>query len=411
MGYDADVHGWGESLESFWDTKTLQSVEPSWARIAERVRDNSQRVMEAFERHSLSAADLRGSGGYGYDDRGRDRLDAVYAAVFGSEAALVRPQWISGTHALSSVLHALLLPGDELWVVSGPVYDTLQALMGDPHHPASLVRRGVTVRFGNRPGVFPTAAQTPKVVYIQRSRGYQPRPSWGREEMEPLIAAAHRMNAAVVVDNCYGEFTQTEEPTHWGADLAVGSLLKNPGGGLAATGAYIAGQEELVKQVADYFIAPGQGREVGPTGEYLRQMVQGLFLAPMMVGEALAGSVYARRRFEHSGFVVEPGAQDDIWDMVSAIRLQTQNRVERFCAAIQRTSPIDADARPQAWEMPGYPDPVIMAQGGFVPGGSLELSCDAPMRPPYWIYLQGGLNRWQTIRAAERALKAVLEPL
>lgn len=227
------------------------------------------------------------------------------------------------------------------------------------------------------------------------------------ETIKPLVEAAHRRGAWVVVDNCYGEFTDTSEPGHWGADIVVGSLMKNPGGGLAPTGAYVAGQERLVGLVADMLYAPGLGLEVGPTSDFLRIFAQGLFIAPSIVAEALMGGAYVRALARQWGWMAEPA---DDWhpnDIVTAIRLGNPGHVERFCQAIQAASPIDSLARPEAWAMPGYQDPVIMAAGGFVAGASLELSCDAPMRPPYWVYLQGGLSRWHTILAGEEALWAV----
>ncbi|MBX5466747.1 MAG: methionine gamma-lyase family protein [Firmicutes bacterium] len=384
------------------------AVRPLWEAIEAVVWTNTQRVLAAFTESGLQTVDLRGTTGYGYQDRGRERLDAIYARVFEAEAAMVRLQWVSGTHALATVLKALLLPGDELWVAGQAVYDTLTTLLQDSAHPQGLLRRGVQVRF-LPPDQWPEAGTGPKVVYIQRSRGYQGQVTWTRKTLEPVIAAAHRLGALVVVDNCYGEFTEEQEPTAYGADLAVGSLIKNPGGGLAPTGAYVAGRQTLVEAVADYFFAPGLGREVGPTLDLLTPMAQGLFLAPAAVGEALMGAAYLRHRFVQAGYAVDPLPAEGLAEMVTALTLGSRGAVERFCRVVQAASPVDSQAVPEGWEMPGYPDPVIMAAGTFVAGASLELTCDAPLRPPYRVYVQGGLSRWHTVAVTEKALAHLAE--
>lgn len=394
-------------------TQILAALRSCWQGIEEEVvAPNFARVLEAFRSSGLVSADLAGTTGYGYDDRGRVTLDRVVADIFGAERALVRSQWVSGTHVLAGVLRALLRPGDSLWIASGPVYDTLRPFLFSDH-PAALTRLGVSViTVPTGPDGLPDwtgpHGPLPRVVYIQRSRGYQARPSWGFAEMAPIIEYAHGLGAVVVVDNCYGEFTTTGEPTHWGADLVAGSLMKNPGGGIAPTGAYIAGRADLCEQVADSFLAPGLGLDVGPTGAALRLIAQGWFMAPQAVGEALMGGAYAARLFAEAGYTVTPppdcGLRNDI---VTAIRLERPEAVEVFCRSVQSCSPIDATAVPEPWAMPGYHDPVIMAAGGFVSGGTLELSADAPMRSPYWVYLQGGLTRWHTVMAAEAALDAL----
>lgn len=387
----------------------LTEVRPLWNIVEDRVAENVSRTLEAFTKSGLSTPDLQGSTGYGYDDRGRNLLDRVVAAIMGTEAALVRSQWVSGTHALNTVLQALAPTIQRLWIVSGAIYDTLEPILFDARNPLSLVARGIEIRYVNideweslsNPDAFAD------VIYIQRSRGYESRASWGKEEMVPIIATAHRHHALVVVDNCYGEFTDTEEPGHWGADLVVGSLMKNPGGGLAPTGAYVAGASSLCNRVADQLFAPGIGSEVGPTGPYQRLLTQGWFMAPMIVGEALMGGIYAAALFHNAGFEVD-GLSAYKNDIVTAIRLGSADRIRTFCAAIQAHSPIDAQAKPEPWSMPGYSDPIIMAAGGFVAGASLELSADAPMREPYWVYLQGGLSRWHTIKASRAALEALV---
>jgi cystathionine beta-lyase family protein involved in aluminum resistance len=389
------------------DASVLAAVRPAWSAIDALVADNSARVIEAFADVGMSQAELNGSLGYGYDDRGREKLDAVYAGVFSSESAAVRAQWTSGTHVLATVLRALVQPGRSIWVAFGEIYDTLRPLVGSTH-PLGLGRHGIEVLTVD-PDAPPPPGPKPALVFAQRSRGYGRRASLGREAIRRLAEFAHTHGAWLVVDNCYGEFTATAEPTAWGADLVAGSLIKNPGGGLAPTGGYVAGRRELVDQVLEMLTAPGIGGEVGATAPYLRLFAHGFFLAPVMVGEALAGAAYLRRRFADAGFEVdpEPGAMGDV---VSAVRLGSRARVERFAAAVQGLCPVDNRARPEAWKMPGYDDPVIMAAGGFVAGATLELSCDAPMRAPYWIYVQGGLSRWHGVLAAERALAAVIEP-
>ncbi len=392
----------------------VEQVRPVWRQIATTVQINTLRVIEAFAETGINQTDLAGSTGYGYGDRGREGLDRVYAAALNAEAALVRPQWASGTHVLTTALKALLAPGEELWIADGRVYDTLQPLLGHSH-PLSLGRRGIRVRDAalSPSGTFTPLSRGeergPKLVFIQRSRGYTVDGEWDRDRIRRTIAAAHALGAYVVVDNCYGEFTEVDEPTAWGADLIAGSLLKNPGGGIAPTGGYVAGKAELVRLVGEELIAPTVGTEVGPTGPYLRLFAQGLFLAPQLVGEAMMGAAYFRWRWANAGFDVRPEPSQP--DLITAIRLQEPGRVERFCRAIQQLGPIDARAIPQPWEMPGYADPVIMASGGMIAGASLELSCDAPMRPPYWVYVQGGLSRWHAVMACERALNTSAEGL
>lgn len=393
------------------DTLTEQRIDalmPLWQKIERRVAHNFMKTLNAFRNIGLSSSDLLGSSGYGYDDRGRDLLDQIVAQIFGAESALVRNQWVSGTHAIASAVRALVHPGDQIWVASGPLYDTLLPLFfGDlpgslPNHQIDTVILPVA-ETTQRP-IWPDTGH-PRIVYIQRSRGYQDRPTWGQKQIAPVIEKAHSLGALAIVDNCYGEFTDTSEPTEWGADLVIGSLMKNPGGALAPTGGYIAGRKILVDQVADLLFAPGIGREVGPTGGLMRLLAQGWFFAPRIVGEALMGGLYAQRLFQEAGYTVYPQYDDDDRnDIVSAICLNNADAVISFCEAIQAYSPIDVRAIPEPWAMPGYDDPVIMAAGGFVAGGSLELSADAPMRPPFWVYLQGGVNRWHTVFAVDYAM-------
>lgn len=389
----------------------LAIVRPLWQEIEDKVALNVERTVKAFSTSGLSAPDLMGSTGYGYDDRGRSLLDGIVADIMGTPAALVRSQWVSGTHALNTVLQSLAPSVQKIWIASGPVYDTLHPIMFDRNHPFSLVSRGIDIEYmqWDRDGMpIWQSHRNPDVVYIQRSRGYQARPSWGRRQIEHIIGEAHRRNAIVVVDNCYGEFTDIAEPGHWGADLVVGSMMKNPGAGIAPTGAYVAGTESLVERVADQLFAPGIGGEVGPTGPYQRLLAQGWFMAPQVVGEAVMGGIYVSALFEAAGFAVNPLAREARNDIVTAIQLRSPQEIVRFCEQIQLHSPVDAKAAPTPWDMPGYHDPVIMAAGGFVSGASLELSADAPIRAPYWVYLQGGLSRWHTIIAARAALESLI---
>ncbi|WP_420824552.1 methionine gamma-lyase family protein [Sulfobacillus harzensis] len=364
------------------------------------IQQNTYRVVEAFRTSGLSTPDLMGTTGYGYDDRGRALLDGIVARIFGTEAGLIRPQWASGTHALATALKAVTHPGGRLVMVSGIPYDTLGPTL------KKLAEQGVRLDItaleeagGLKPG---------DVVYVQRSRGYSGRPSWGRDAIVEAAEYAHQFGALLVVDNCYGEFTRPEEPGHWGADLVIGSLMKNPGGTLAPTGAYAAGRSSVIEQVAEELFAPGIGGEVGATAPYLRLMAQGLFLAPQLVGEALMGGVYASWRAASLGIPADPPwAAEERNDIVVALELGSPDRVVAFCQAIQAWSPVDAQAKPEPWQMPGYDHPVIMAAGGFVSGGSLELSADAPIRPPYRVYLQGGVNRWHTMLAVDSAFQSI----
>ncbi len=366
-----------------------------------------ERVIQAFRQAKISSIDLMGSTGYGYQDRGRERLDEVFAHVFGTEAALVRPQWASGTHALATALKAVAHPRQAIWIATGMPYDTILPSLERLRSEGTGVILVDPLKDGNPDfsQMHPTCGDT---IYIQRSRGYATRRAWGRTEIEPVARWAHQHGAQILIDNCYGEFTQTEEPGHWGADLVVGSLMKNPGGAIAPTGAYVAGNADWVERVAEELFAPGIGKEVGATGPYLRLIAQGLFLAPQMVAEALKGGLYTSWAAENHGIVSFPTAQDhDRNDIVVALHLKTPDRVIAFCQVVQSWEPIDAFAKPEPWDMPGYDHHIIMAAGGFVSGGSLELSCDAPIRPPYHVYLQGGVNRWHTKLAVDAALDAL----
>lgn len=380
--------------------------------------DNQRRVLEAFRRNRVSEYHFRPSTGYGYGDDGRDTLDRVFAEVFGAEDALVRTQIVSGTHALGICLLALLRPGDGL-VALGRPYDTIQTVIGLTGDSAgSLISSGVSYRevdFAPDGGVDQEALlrviddQT-RLILLQRSRGYHWRRSLDIETMRRTIESVRRSHPHVIilVDNCYGEFVEREEPTHAGADLACGSLIKNPGGGLAPTGGYVVGRADLVERAAERLTAPGLGREVGSVPGGLRLYYQGLFLAPHFVVQALKGAVFAARMLEGLGFVTSPRYNEHRTDIVQAVQLGDPEAVLAFCRAIQAASPVDAHVTPEAAPLPGYDDGVVMAAGTFVQGASLELTADAPMRNPYTVYLQGGLTKEHAKLGIIKACEALM---
>jgi len=371
----------------------------------ERIRQkNAAKVLAAFQAERVGDSHFAASTGYAYNDSGRETLDRLFARVFGTERALVRSQIVSGTHALALCLFGLLRPGDELVSLTGTPYDTLAKIIGsDPSAPGSLAELGVRYRqveLRTDGGVdyermAENLSPAAKVTLIQRSRGYAWRRALSVNEIGGLISRikAIRSDIVCLVDNCYGEFTELSEPCEVGADLVAGSLIKNPGGGLAPTGGYIAGKEKYVEAVANRLTAPGLGGEVGANLGGYRLFYQGLYFAPHVVGEALAGAVFTAELFARLGFAVSPGRQEPRSDIIQAVRLGTPERVIAFCQGLQQGSPVDSFVAPEPWDMPGYTDPVIMAAGTFVQGASIELSADAPLRPPYIVYLQGGLAR------------------
>ncbi len=408
--------------------KTLQlarqaenRLAPVFARLDEISLYNTQKVLEAFAHHRVSAVNLVGTTGYGYDDRGRDTLDLIFARVFGAEAALVRQQFVNGTHALATVLFGILRPGYTMLSVMGPPYDTLQTAIG------ITGRAGGTLKdFGiGYAQVDPTAQGSPdmaaiaaaaadprvRLVLIQRSRGYSLRPALDVHQIGEIAELVHRVNsrAVVMVDNCYGEFVQTIEPTEVGADIMAGSLIKNPGGGLAPTGGYVAGKKALVDLCAARLTTPGIGGEVGATLDCNRLLYQGFFLAPHTVAQALKTAAFAAALMDLLGIEHAPGAEEPRSDIVQTISFGTPDRLCSFCRGIQLGAPVDSFVTPEPWDMPGYDDQVIMAAGAFIQGSSIELSCDGPMRPPYTAFLQGGLT-WESGRlgvmlAVEELLK------
>jgi cystathionine beta-lyase family protein involved in aluminum resistance len=380
-----------------------QEIAAAYRRIEAVALANHRKVLNAFHEYRVSEFHFRGSTGYGYGDVGREVLDRVWARVFGAESALVRMQIVSGTHALALGLYGLCRPGDELVAVGKP-YDTLERVIGiRTAVPGSLADLGVKYRqvalgVGGEPDadeLLAVLGPRTGVVLIQRSGGYEWRPALGIEATARLVGLvkAHFPRVRVMVDNCYGEFTEAREPGEVGADLVCGSLIKNPGGGLVPTGGYVAGCAECVELAAARLTAPGLGREVGASLGHLRLLYQGLYLAPHFVAEALKGAVFAARLLERLGYEVHPGYAERRSDIIQAVRLGSPERVLAFCRGIQRASPVDAHAVPEPVMLPGYGDGVVMAAGTFVQGASLELTADAPMREPFAVFLQGGLSR------------------
>lgn len=381
-----------------------EDVAGQFSQIDAVAEHNSQKVLAAFRNHRVAEPFFAGTTGYGYDDQGRDALDQIYADIFGAEDALVRIQFVNGTHAIASALYGVLRPGDVLVSAVGAPYDTLLGVIGvTGEEPGSLKQYGVTYRQvditpDNQPDRVGLAAavQNPKVkaVLIQRSKGYSTRASLSVAEIGELISIVKRNNpgVAVIVDNCYGEFVERTEPTQVGADLVVGSLIKNPGGGLAPTGGYLAGRHDLVEAAAMRLTVPGIGRECGSTLGNNRLLYQGLFLAPHTVAQALKTAIFQARMMELLGYKTEPRSDQCRHDIIQMVRLEKPELVEKYCKGIQSGSPVDSFVTPVPWAMPGYDCPVIMAAGAFIQGASIELSADAPMRPPYTVYMQGGLT-------------------
>ncbi len=394
---------------------------PVFARLEKTELRNTKRVLDAFHEEDVAARHFAPTTGYGYDDIGRDTLERIFARLFGTEAAIVRPSIACGTAALSLCLFGLLLPGDHLLSATGAPYDTMETVIGVSGNAAgSLKEMGVEYSQVDMcenqtkidvPAVLAAIRENTKVVLIQRSRGYAWRASVLPRDMAEVIRAVHekRPDIFVMVDNCYGEFLCEDEPTHFGADICVGSLIKNAGGGLAPTGAYLAGTERAVERVAARLTAPGLGREVGSYAASYQPFYQGLFMAPHTVCQALKTAVLAARAFELLGMKTTPAFDAPRSDIIQAIEMCTPERLIAFCQGIQAASPVDASAVPEPWDMPGYADQVIMAAGTFVSGASIELSADAPMRAPYTVYMQGGLTYAHGKIALEKALEKIAQ--
>lgn len=394
MGLSAEIAELGQKYEG--------ELKERFAELDKTAEINQMKIIKAMRDNKLSEAHFGTSTGYGYNDIGRETLEAVYASVFHSEEALVRPQITCGTHALTIALSANVRPGDEILSPVGKPYDTLEGVIGIVPQKGSLAEYGVSYR---QVDLLPDGSfdydnikkainEKTKLVTIQRSKGYQTRPTLSVERIGELIRFIKGIKPEVIcmVDNCYGEFVETIEPTDVGADMCVGSLIKNPGGGLVPTGGYIAGTHECIENCAYRLTAPGLGKEVGATLGQNQNMFQGLFLAPVVVASAIKGAIFAARIYEDLGFDVIPNGTEPRYDIIQAVSLNSAERLIAFCAGIQAAAPVDSYVVPEPWAMPGYNSDVIMAAGTFVQGSSIELSADGPLEPPYAVYFQGGLT-------------------
>jgi len=382
--------------------KILSELTEVFREIDETAEYNELKVIQAMRERRVSADCFQYASGYGYDDIGRDKLEEVYASVFHTEAALVRPQIACGTHALALALSANLRPGDEMISPAGKPYDTMEEVIGIRPSRGSLAEYGITYKQAelDADGRFDYEAirrvvsERTKLALIQRSKGYQTRPSYGVREIGGLIAFLKSLKPDIIcmVDNCYGEFVERIEPSDVGADMVVGSLIKNPGGGLAPTGGYIAGKKELIEECGYRLTSPGLGREVGASLDVSKSFFQGFYFAPVVVASALKSAIFAANIYERLGFSVIPGGKEERHDIIQAVTLNSPEGLKAFCEGIQSAAPVDSYVTPEPWAMPGYDCDVIMAAGAFTQGSSIELSADGPMKPPYTAYFQGGLT-------------------
>ena len=382
--------------------RVLDELAPSFRRIEQISEENTLKVLTAMRECKVSDIHFNTSSGYAYDDIGRSKLEELYAKVFAAESALVRTQFVSGTHALATVLFGILRPGDKLVSLTGTPYDTMQTVIGyTASSSGSLKEYGIL--YDELPlnegrvdveRIADVLDERTKMVLIQRSRGYSRRPTLLIEDIREICNQVHRLKPDCIcfVDNCYGEFVESLEPTQAGADIMAGSLIKNPGGGLAPTGGYIVGREDLVELASYRLTAPGMGTELGASLVNNRLFFQGLFLAPHVVSQALKGALFAAGIFENLGYTTYPRISDERGDIIQAIELGTAEKLVAFCSGVQKYSPVDSFVKPEPWDMPGYTDQIIMAAGTFVQGASIEFSADGPLRSPYNVYLQGGLT-------------------
>ena len=394
MGISEEVYTFG--------SKILEGLKERFDAIDKMAEYNQLKVVNAMQKARVGAECFNYASGYGYNDYGRDTLEEVYANVFHTEDALVRPQITCGTHALALALSANLRPGDELLSPVGKPYDTLESVIGIREAKGSLAEYGISYRQVDllEDGTFDyenirkAINEKTKLVTIQRSKGYQTRPSFSVKQIGELIAFVKEIKPEVIVmvDNCYGEFVETIEPSDVGADMIVGSLIKNPGGGLAPIGGYIAGTEECIENCAYRLTSPGLGKEVGASLGVMQSFYQGFFLAPTVVAGALKGAIFAANIYEKLGFPVIPNSTESRHDIIQAVTLGSPEGVIAFCKGIQAAAPVDSYVSPEPWAMPGYDSEVIMAAGAFVQGSSIELSADGPIKPPYAVYFQGGLT-------------------
>ena len=401
--------------------KAEEKAAASFRRIDSIAQYNSEKVLSAFINNHVSESHFAASTGYGYGDRGREVLDQVLAEILGCEDALIRYNFMSGTHALTVALFGVLRPGDRMVSLTGLPYDTLHGVIGlgqKEEVSGSLKDFGVQyeqldlLEDGkvNYEGI-PQAVKGAKVAYIQRSRGYSLRPSLFVEDIERIVGLVRSVNpeAIIMVDNCYGEFVQEKEPTQVGADLIIGSLIKNPGGGLAPIGGYIVGKKECVERAAFRLTAPGLGKELGASLGVNQAFYQGLFLAPQVVSGALKGAIFAANIYEKLGFEVVPNSTESRHDIIQAVVLGSPEGVIKFCKGIQAAAPVDSFADPEPWAMPGYDSDVIMAAGAFVQGSSIELSADGPIKPPYAVYFQGGITWYHSKFGIMMSLEKLVE--
>ena len=411
LGVSRAVYAYGEEI--------LDCLKPRFAAIDQNAEYNQAKVLHAMQENRIDATCFAATTGYGYDDLGRDKLEKVYAATFHTEAALVRPQITCGTHALAVALSANLLPGDELLSPVGAPYDTLEEVIGIRESKCSLKEYGVSYRqvdllpdgSFDYDGIRAAITEKTKLITIQRSKGYATRPSFSVQKIGELIAFCKSVKPGVtcMVDNCYGEFVERIEPSDLGADMIVGSLIKNPGGGLAPIGGYICGTAACVERCAYRLSAPGLGQEVGANLGLLPSLYQGFFLAPTVVSGALKGAIFAANVYEKLGFRVVPNGTESRHDIIQAVELGSAERMLAFCKGIQAAAPVDSYVTPVPWAMPGYDSEVVMAAGAFVQGSSIELSADGPIRPPYAVYFQGGLTWYHAKLGILMSLQKLVE--
>ena len=401
-------------------SKSEDAIASKFKQIDSVAEINQLKVLNAMQKNKLSDLHFSWNTGYGYDDAGREAVERIYSDIFHTEDAIVRPIIVSGTHALSLSLQGVLRPGDQMLSITGKPYDTLEKVIGiSPSEGLSLIDIGVSydeVSLKSNgdfdlEGIHSKLNSNTTMVYIQRSAGYAWRRSVTIQDIENVIKMVKEIapDSIVMVDNCYGEFIETLEPTDVGADLMAGSLIKNPGGGLALSGGYIVGKKRLIERVAARMTTPGIGKECGLTFGQTRPILQGLFLAPTVVSGAIKGAILCAEAFSRLGYSVNPNPTDSRSDIIQAIELGNAERVIAFCRGIQAASPVDSFVSPEPWAMPGYQDDVIMAAGAFVQGSSIELSADAPIRPPYIVYFQGGLTYAHSKFGVVKALNTLVE--